>query len=183
VTVFRIAVFACASLAWLGSAGDVRAAEVPRGRYVDASQLDVPFPKHSFVRIPWRGFLETKSGHDFLQGIGINYNAPGQSELAIRLLSEAGFKAFRIETGWGSLRWDESGISGEERLAWLFGQCRARGIRPTLLLNAHHGVPGPQRSTERKLAADAPKGSRRVRLTDTADLVPARSGLSNLSDY
>ena len=77
------------------------------------------------MKVPWRGFLETKSGADFLRGIGVNYNVPGQSDLAVRLLAEAGFRAFRIEVGWGSVRWDESGLNDEDRLHWLLASCRA----------------------------------------------------------
>jgi hypothetical protein len=36
---------------------------------------------------------------------------------------------------------------------------------------------------DRKLAADAPKGSRRVRFTDTTEILPGRTGISNLTDY
>ncbi len=152
-------------------------------RYVDPSQLEVPWPKHSFTKVPWRGFLETKSGDDFLRGIGINYNVPGQSDLAVRLLAEAGFKTFRIETGWGGFRWDEDGLNDQERLAWLLGSCRRLGIRPTLLLNAHHGVPCPHKAIDKRLAADAPQGARRVQFADTREIVAGRTGLSNLSDY
>ena len=79
------------------------AAQEPQpARYIDPAQMDVPGPKHSFVKVPWRAFLETKSGDDFLRGVGVNYNVPGKSDLAVRLLAEAGFKTFRIETGWGA---------------------------------------------------------------------------------
>ena len=59
-----------------------------------------------------------------------------------------GSRTFRIETGWGSVRWDESGLHDDDRLRWLLASCRARGIRPTLLLNAHHGVPCPNKTME-----------------------------------
>jgi hypothetical protein len=159
------------------------AEDKPGSGYTDPSQLDVPWPKHSFTKVPWRGYLETRSGHDFLQGIGVNYNVPGQSELAVRLLAEAGFKAFRIEAGWGSVRWEEDGLQDSERLRWLLRLCRRDGIRPTLLLNAHHGVPCPVRALDKSLAADAPRGARRVRFVDNEGIVAGRTGLSNLTDY
>ncbi len=161
----------------------VAAQEPPRSRFVDPAQLDVPWPRHSFVKVPWRGFLETKSGAEFLRGIGVNFNVPGKSDLAVRLLAEAGFRAFRIEAGWGSVRWDESGLHDEDRLRWLLTSCRSRDIRPTLLLNAHHGVPCPNQTIDRDLAADAPKKSRRVSFTDVTEIVPGRTGISGLSDY
>lgn len=151
--------------------------------YVDPSQLDVPWPAHSFYKIPWRAFLETKSGYDFLQGIGINYNVPQNDELAIRLLREAGFKTFRIEIGWGNVNWDETGFTNEERLVKILTLCKKYGIRPTILLNAHHGVPCPTRFFSTKLLASAPKGSRVIRLADVSNIVPGHSGLCNLTDY
>ncbi len=154
-----------------------------RSTYVDPAQLDVPWPKHSFMKVPWRAFLETRSGDDFLRGIGVVYNVPGQTDLAVRLLAETGFKAFRIEVAWGSVRWDENGINDDGRLLWLLKLCKKYSIRPTLLLNAHHGVPCPQRSMDRMLADNAAKGSRSVKLTDTNDIVPGHTGISNVTDY
>lgn len=151
--------------------------------YIDPSQLDVPWPTHSFYRIPWRAFLETKSGYDFLQGIGVNYNVPQNDELAIRLLAEAGFKTFRIEIGWSNVNWDETQLNNEERLKQILSLCKKYGIRPTILLNAHHGVPCPTHFFPAKLLTDAPKGSRTIRLADVSNIVPGRSGLSNLTDY
>lgn len=151
--------------------------------YADPSQLDVPWPKHSFTKVPWRGFLETKTGVAFLRGVGVNYNVPGRSDLAVRLLTEAGFKAFRIEVGWGEVRWDEKGVHDDERLLWLLRSCQRDGVRPTLLLNAHHGVPCPNRTMDKRLAADAPAGARRVTFADTREIVAGRTGISNLSTY
>ena len=85
--------------------------EFPVQPYADLAQLDVPWPKHSFTKQPWRGFIETRSGYDFLRGIGVNYHVPGNDPLAVRLLAEAGFKTFRIEIGFGSVGWDEKGIA------------------------------------------------------------------------
>jgi hypothetical protein len=155
----------------------------PTSAYIDPAQLDVPWPKHSFTKVPWRGFLETRSGYDFLRGIGVNYNVPGRSDLAVRLLAEAGFKAFRIEAGWGSVRWEEDGLQDGERFRWLLDQCRRHGIRPTLLLNAHHGVPCPTHALDRRLAEDAAEGARRVRFANIEGIVAGRTGLSNLTDY
>jgi hypothetical protein len=61
--------------------------------------------------------------------------------------------------------------------------CARYGIRPTLLINAHQGVPCPLKSFERRLLADAPKGARTLRLDNVKDLVTGRSGVNGLSDY
>jgi hypothetical protein len=158
--------------------------EFPVRPYADPAQLDVPWPKHSHYKQPWRGFLETKSGYDFLQGIGVNYNVPGNNDpLAVRLLAEAGFKSFRIEIGFGSVHWDQTKLVNQDRMEKLLALCRRHGIRPTLLLNAHQGVPCPAKFFKKKLAADAPRGSRSITLADTRDLVVGRSGLNGLSGY
>lgn len=151
--------------------------------YVDPTQLGVSWPKHSHLRLPWRGYLETRSGYEFLQGIGINYNVPERHELAIRLLAEAGFKTFRIEIGWSNVNWDETQLNNEERFRTILQLCKRYSIRPTILLNAHHGVPCPHRFFERHVVSDAPKGSRTIKLDNIADIVPRYSGLCNLTDY
>lgn len=169
-------------LGLFGPAGAM-AQEYPVRPYVDPAQLDVPWPKHSHYRQPWRAFLETRSGYDFLHGIGLNYNVPDKDELAVRLLAEAGFRTFRMEVGWSNVNWEETQLNNADRFRRLLQLCHQHDIRPTILLNAHHGVPGPVRFFERRLVADAPQGARAVRLDDVADIVPHHTGLSNLTDY
>jgi len=153
------------------------------GSTVDPSQLDVPFPLHSHLKQPWRGWQETRSAEEFLQGIGINYNVPGNDELAVRLLAEAGIRAVRKEVGWGDVNWEETGTHQDARLRKLFALFKRYGMRPTLLLNCHQGVPCPMHGFEGTLVEDAPKGATRVRLADTSALMVGRSGLSGLTDY
>ena len=171
------------AICYLATAVLAAAAEFPVQPYTDPAQLDVPWPKHSFYRQAWRGFLETRSGADFLNGIGINYNVPANDELAVRLLAEAGFTTFRIEIGWGGERWDESGFTGEDRIGKKLALCKQHGIRPLILLNAHHGVPCPARFFNGNLAADANKGDRLIRLKKTDGIEPGRTGLSQLTQY
>ncbi len=161
--------------------GPLVAAEQPVVPYVDPTQLDVPWPKHSFYKQPWRGYLETRTGEQFLNGVGVNLKLRGRTpEHAVRLLAEAGVRAARIEIGWGSVRWDETGLNDEERWLRLLRACRQYGLRPTMLLNAHHGVPCPTRFWEVALAAEAPAGSRTIRLQRTDGIEPGRTGLCNL---
>jgi hypothetical protein len=158
------------------------AQENPVAPYVDPSQLDCPGLKHSFYLQPWRAFLETRPADTLVRGIGINYNAPPEcDDLAVRLLAESGFKSFRIEVGWDNVAWDETHLNNEKRLRHLLDLCKRYGVRPNLLLNANHGVPGPTRFFEKRLAEDAPKGSRAVRFTDTQDLVLNHSGINHLT--
>jgi hypothetical protein len=158
--------------------------EFPVTPYADPAQLDCPWPKMSHYKQPWRGYLETRSGYDFLQGLGVNLHIPSENEeLAIRLLAETGFKTFRIEIGWGEMDWDETHLNNEDRMRRRLELCSRYGIRPTLLINAHQGVPCPLKFFERRLLADAPKGAKTLRLDNVKDLVLGRSGVNGLSDY
>jgi hypothetical protein len=157
--------------------------EEPVSPYVDPTQLDLPFPKHSHLKQPWRAWMETRRGVDFLDGIGINYNVPANDELAVRLLAEAGFRAARKEIGWGSVAWDESGINDAPRLLKLLALFKKHSIRPTFLLNCHQGAPCPTQFFEGKLLEDAPKGATKVKLADTGSFTIGRTGLSGLTDY
>jgi hypothetical protein len=134
------------------------AEEFPVAPYTDPRQLDCPWPKMSHYLQPWRGFLETRSGADFLHGLGVNLHIPnGTEELAIRLLAESGLKAVRIEVGWGEMNWDETRLNNEDKIRRRFELCARYGLRPTILINAHHGVPCPLRFFQRRLVADHPR--------------------------
>lgn len=173
-----IVVFALAHIPALA-----RSQEHPVQPYTDPAQLDCPSPKHSFYKQPWRAFLETRGGYEFVHGIGINYNVPKNDETLVRLLAESGFKAFRIEIGWGNVSWDESKINNESRYLKLLALLKQYDIRPTLLLNAHQGLPCPTKFANHKLAADAKKGETTVTLVDVKGLVPGYSGLTGLTHY
>jgi hypothetical protein len=160
------------------------AGEFPVAPYADPLQLDCPWPMMSHYKQPWRGYLETRSGFDFLNGIGVNLHLPADTdELAIRLLAETGFKTFRIEIGWGEMNWEETQLNNEARMRRRLELCARYRIRPTLLINAHQGVPCPLKFFERRLLADAPKGAKTLRLDNVKDLVTGRSGVNGLSDY
>ena len=135
-----------------------------------------PLPQAQLLQAALCGFLETRSGDEFLRGVGVNYNVPRNEELAVRLLAETGFKTFRIEIGWGSIKWDESGVNNAEHfLLKVLKLCKQYGVRPTMLLNAHHGMPCPAKLFTKPLAEDAPAGSKSIRLADT-DGVSVRTG-------
>src|SRR4051812_19485926 len=88
------------------------AEEFPVTPYTDPTQLDCPWPKHSHYLQPWRGYIETKSGWDFMNGFGINLQIPeGTEQVAMRLLAETGFRSCRIEVGFGEWNWDETKLN------------------------------------------------------------------------
>lgn len=157
--------------------------ELPLPPYPDPTQLVLEWPLHSHLLQPWRGYCETRVGVDFAHGVGINLNVSEDVDLAARLLSEAGFRAARIELGWGQVSWDETGLLNEEAALQRLRACRMYGLRPTVLLNAHHGVPCPCRFVDRHVAAPAEEGAREVVLDSVEGLEPGYSGLCNLTTY
>ncbi|HEX5176914.1 MAG TPA: hypothetical protein VFV83_07795, partial [Chthoniobacteraceae bacterium] len=172
------------ALVVLGGEGAVCADEYPVAPYTDPAQLDCPWPKQSHYLQPWRGYIETKSGWDFLNGIGINLNIPNENEeLAVRLLAETGFRTCRIEVGFGKSKWDESGLIDEETFRRRIALCAQHGLRPTFLINAHHGLPCPAKSFKRALVRDAPKGSRTIQLDDVSEIEIGRTGLDHVTEY
>jgi hypothetical protein len=165
-------------------AAGLPAQEYPITPYTDPSQLDCPWPKSSHYKQPWRGYLETRSGYDFLQGLGINLHLPDENdELAIRLLAETGFKTARIEIGWGESNWDENALNNERKFRKRLQLLAANGIRPTILVNAHQGVPCPMKTFKRRLLEDAATGATKVKLDSFNEVMIERTGLSGLSEY
>jgi hypothetical protein len=162
-------------------------AEYPVVPYISKEiHLDaLPWGRQSFYRQPWRGYLETVPGEQFLSGIGINYNLPDGTnhEAVIKLLSECGFKSIRVEVGWNSVDWGETALTNAPSLPQIFAACARHGVTPLILLNAHQGGPCPSKGYTRTVLEGGATGSRRLRLDTVAELVPGYSGISNLTDY
>jgi len=159
--------------------------EYPVVPYISkAIHLDaLPWGAQSFYKQPWRGYLETVAGSQFLSGIGINYNAPSDANHAavMKLLADSGFRSIRVEVGWSSVDWSETTLVQRVALQTVFAACKSYGVTPVILLNANHGGPCPAIGYARKVLGGGQAGSTQVQLDSVADLVPAYSGLSNLS--
>jgi len=152
--------------------------------YIDKN-FELPWPKQSFFIQSWRSYLETIPGIKFLDGIGMGFchGRCDDPDSELRILSESGFKNIRIEIGWSCVSWDEDKLNNEEAIVNVFKSCKKYGIKPLILLNAHHGVPCPNKSFKRKVISGGAKGSREIILNDVSDLVPHYSGISNLTGY
>lgn len=156
--------------------------------YVDPTQLEVPWPDHSFLRQPWRGYLQTLPAHGFRSGdlrVGLNFNLPapgkGPSDADVcTMLKDHGISTVRLEIGWNSVDWDETNLRVPSGRLAAFA---ASGIRPLILLNANQGGPCPSRGWSARLRADAAQGARAVYLDPVAGAVPGYTGLSNLTGY
>ena len=162
------------------------AGELPVEPYVDPSQLDVPWPKHSHVKMPWRGYLETKPAVDLLEGIGICYHHHGGSiDAQLGLLARAGIRCIRWEQPFGTYDPDLQSLAkhSETQYRKLLAACRTHAIVPIILLNAHHGYPCKMKSWERRVAADAPKGAAELLLDSVEGFRPVYSGTQGLTAY
>ncbi|MCM8767834.1 MAG: PA14 domain-containing protein [Candidatus Omnitrophica bacterium] len=140
--------------------------------YVDKNQYIKRWPDSSFYKQPWRSYLETISGKDFLNGLGIGFYLTGNrdDDSVLKFLSYCGFKNIRIEIGFVNVNWDETGLYGvhnkkehEERFKNLFLSCKKYGIKPLILLNAHHGHPCPMKYIDGEVLEDAQTGSRELK--------------------
>lgn len=159
--------------------------EYPVTPYISKSfHLDaLPWPAQSFYRQPWRGYLETVSGQQFLEGIGVNYNLLGNAnhDAVMKLLSDSGFRWIRLEFGWGAVAWSESTFTNSATIQRILVAARRHGVKPLILLNANQGAPVPYQAYARRVLAGGTVGSRQLRLDDVSGLVPGYSGLSNLT--
>ena len=161
------------------------AAWLPVEPYVDPSQLEVPWPKHSHVKQPWRGFLETKPTVDLLAGLGVAYHPHGEAiDVQLGLLATAGIRCLRWEQPFGTYDPDRKRLDHSEgRFREVLRACKRHAIVPIVLLNAHHGVPCKLKYFPRRLTAEAPKGSRELLLDSVEGLRPVHSGTNGLTGY
>lgn len=150
----RLASFTLAFLA-LGASGvsaqmDERllAADGRLAPYVIPGQLDLPMPKWSVLKQPWRAYAETVAAEAYLAGLGINWGKmpPNKDADSVAgILRGAGFSRIRYELPWRAINWDENGLNPDSQLelAKVMKALRAHSLRPLILLNGHHLRPCP----------------------------------------
>jgi len=151
-------------------------------------QTAMGFGERSHWLQPWRGYLDTVPATRLRDAIGINFNVRADEAQGVaKLLAESGFRRARIEIGWSEMDYaDPTKLRNPGPLRQKISALVQNGIRPLVLLNAHHGVPGPHTLFDARLTAPAPQGAREVILDSaTADaVVPGRTGLNSLTgDY
>ena len=154
--------------------------------YVDPSQLKLPEPYFSFARQPWRSYLEATPALTYLTGLGVVWNSavPGRSDAQIAAqLAAAGFRRVRLEVPWSAMRWDEEGLSADAagRLVATLRALKEHGLRADILLNAHHGAPGPMRVGEWRSSRASAAGTRELAVQGPlTGIEPGRSELLSL---
>jgi hypothetical protein len=148
-----------------------------RGTYADSTYL-APFGFHNHYLDGWRAYEETVSAARFINGIGAVMPQPSLGyppEEVARMLAEHGVTRGRLEMPWGELSLGENSEDLAEFDATLSAM-RKHGIRPIILLNAHHGVPAPSIRTQHTVTVDAARGDRTITVNDASDLKPHYSG-------
>ncbi len=152
-----------------------------------SQQTDLAFGERSHWLQPWRGYLDTPPALRLRDAIGINFNVtPEEAPATARLLARSGFTRARLEIGWNQIDFDHPDrLQDPSRLRRYLGPLRANGIRPLILLNANHGIPGPVRSFDATLLSAARRGDRRVLLAAASAraVIPHKTGLDGGSPY
>jgi len=136
---------------------------------------------------PWRAYLETVPASRLRSGLGIVFNVePKEAERTARLLAAAGFRRARIEIGWGNVAWSRRPrLKNAGRYRVILRALKRHELRPLILLNAHHGYPGPLRRSRIQVTQPAPAGALKLVLDQrsAAKVTPGRTGLDSSSDY
>lgn len=151
--------------------------------YTDSSYLtNVPWGSHSHWLQPWRAYMETIPATTFLAGTGIVWNQKEEvknPELLAQMLAKHGIRQVRFGINWSTLDYDNETKLKDNRAE----QYRLRllalqkyGIRPLILLNAHHGTPCPHKFSRHTVATDARAGDMTLQLNNVAQLKANYSG-------
>jgi len=151
------------------------------GSYEDPAQADLKFPVTSFVRAPWRAYMDTWPASKFLDGLGYNCQLdPKEMDSVVGLLKDAGFSSARYEVNWGSFMTydsDEPNPNTVQKLTEAFQIFKKHGVRPIILLNANSGDPVPSIGVKTQLLQPAAVGDRRIQLADTSAIKLHYTGL------
>lgn len=150
-------------------------------------QTALAFGDRSHWLQPWRGYIETAPVSRFLRGAGVNFNVrSSRAHRTARLLARAGFRRARFEIGWCAIAYTKpSRIRRPAGIQTVLRALRDNGLRPLILLNAHHGCPAPLRHLQVEVTAPARVGDRALQLApaSAARVVPRRTGLDSTRTY
>lgn len=155
--------------------------------YEDPHQTPPPFGTHTYFNQPWRGYMDTWPASKWLNVLAVGWMGGERfkySESLAQLMSECGVRSARIEIGWGNIDWnDELPVAQKQKWQPVLQAFKKHGIRPLILLNAHHGYPAPNKYFETQLLKDAAKGDRIVALPADLKIRVGYTGMVNIGDY
>ena len=144
-------------------------------------QTALGFCDRSYWLQPWRAYLDTPPASRLLNSAGLNLNVgPEEAPDVLALMRRRGFTRARMEFGWDAMSAiDTNQLRDRARILAALRHAKASGVRPLLLLNANHGMPGPGVRFKLDLALPALKGSRVVHLRrdSVGGVVPGLTGL------
>lgn len=149
-------------------------------------QLDLAFGQRSYWHQPWRAYVDTWPATRLIEGTGLNFNVePDMADAVAQHLAKNGFHHARIEIGWGSFNYDDPlQLDEPARFEPLLRACQQWGLRPLILLNAHHGYPCPIKQSTVKLIEAAPQGATQVKLEGGGEIKPGYTGFrEGFGDY
>jgi len=154
--------------------------------YVDpGQQTKLSFGDRSHWLQPWRAYMDTVPATRLRDAVGIQFNVqPQEADSTARLLAANGFRRARVEVAWSSIAYDSPTRIGDPApLRTKLAALKARGIRPLILLNSHHGAPGPLRRWKATTVEPAARDARRLHLdaTSLSQVVPGKTGLDSLT--
>ncbi len=148
---------------------------------------DVPpqFGILSYFNAPWRWYMDTWPAQRWLNFPGAGWTGDAKYyEAQAQLMSECGIRFVRLEIGWGNLDWNDELPAGfKARMGKQLALCKQYGLRPMILLNAHHGAPVPLRGFETQLLADAAAGDRTIKIAPDTKVRAGYTGLVNQGNY
>ncbi len=149
--------------------------------YEDTKQANVPFGIISYFNMPWRSYMDTWPASRMTNFCGTQYNVDIKyADALCQLLEESGIRSMRVEVGWGNTGWDDDLMPHiKARFAQLLPILQKHGIRPLILLNAHHGVPCPVRDVRVEVTADAKKGDKVLKIKDTSKIRVKYTGIQH----
>ncbi len=140
------------------------------GPYEDTVQATVQFGIGSYFNSQWRSYMDTWPASHFTSFCATQWNIDRKySEPVCQLFQECGIRSIRYEIGWGSMNWnDDLPEDVKANMKRDFAIFQKHGIRPLILLNAHHGQPCPVRDVQVEVVTPAKKGDRTIKLKDAS---------------
>lgn len=149
--------------------------------YQDTAQFNVPFGMISYYNQPWRGYMDTWPASQYTNLPGAVWNTDLRyAEPVCQLMQESGIKSIRMEEGWCNIGWDDDLTpTAKANFQALLTVFKKHGIRPLILLNAHHGLPCPTRNVNVTVTAAASAGSTTLKLASAAGIRPGYTGIQN----
>ena len=150
--------------------------------YEDRLQQEIPFGQSSYYLAPWRAYMDTWPASKFLDvaGVALGGVTDEEAEATAQALAEAGVTSTRIEIGWSNFDYDDPTKMlppREKSNMAVLGALKKAGIRPMILLNAHHGRPTPVKMTRVKLLRDAAVGAREIFVDNVGEVKIGYTGL------